>query len=173
MGSTNSTVLITGGSGLVGRALTRTLLERGYAVRWLVRDPSRASVHGVKTYRWNIGEGYIDPAALEGTDAVIHLAGENIGGGRWTEQRKKLLMESRTRSTALLAETLKQKPNQVRTLLSASAIGYYGDRPADELLTETSTAGADFLAQITKEWEAATTAIASSGRRVVTVRIGI
>ena len=173
MGITKGTVLITGGSGLIGKVITRRLLERGYAVRWLVRDPSKAHVHGVSAYRWNIGEGYLDPAALEGTDAIIHLAGENIGGGRWTKQRKKLLMESRTGSTALLARMLTETPGQVRTFLSASAIGFYGDRPASELITETSTPGDDFLAQVTKAWEAATVAIALSGRRVITVRIGI
>ena len=170
MSNPTGTILITGGSGLIGKLLTYRLQTKGYAVRWLVRNPASAPV---PAFRWSVEHGYLDPAALNGVQAIIHLAGENLGGGRWTEARKRQLLESRTRSTALLAKKLKEIPNHVNTVLSASAIGYYGDRPDGEIMTETSPSGDDFLAQITREWEAAADAMAAPGRRVVKVRIGI
>lgn len=174
MDTIKGTILITGGSGLIGRLLTRRLLEKGYAVRWLVRSPTAANVSKeVLAYRWDVDKGYIDPAALDGTDVLIHLAGENLAGGRWTAKRKKVLMESRTRSTTLLVNKLKESPGQVKKFLTASAIGYYGDRPGSETMTEESTPGDDFLAEITKNWESAADELLMSGIRVVKVRIGI
>ncbi len=170
MSNPTGTILITGGSGMIGRLLTQRLQKAGYAVRWLVRNPSSAPV---PAFRWSVDHGYLDPAAFNGADAIIHLAGENIGGGRWTEARKRQLLESRTRSTALLAKKLKEIPNQINAVLSASAIGYYGDRPDGAIMTEASPSGDDFLAQITREWESAADAMADPGRRVVKVRIGI
>ena len=166
-----ATVLITGASGMIGRLLTGHLQEKGYAVRWLVRDPAQSPV---EAFRWSPEKNELDPAALEGTDAIINLAGESIASGRWTESRKHRILESRTKSTLLLAAKLKEIPNRVSVFLSASAIGYYGDRPVNELLTEDAQPGNDFLATVTREWEkAADEVTAVTGVRLVKVRIGI
>jgi uncharacterized protein (TIGR01777 family) len=110
--------------------------------------------------------------ALEGIDAVVHLAGENVAGGRWTPEVKARILESRRRGTRLLSESLAQLHSRPRVLVSASAIGFYGDR-GDETLREDSEAGTGFLADVCREWEAATAAAADAGIRVVHLRIGV
>jgi len=162
-------VLVSGGSGLVGTALTESLRSEGHAVAHLVRPGGEASPGDI---RWDPASGFINTNALEGADAVVNLNGASIGGGRWTPARKKILHASRVGATRLLADAftrLKQKP---RVFVSASAIGYYGNR-GDETLTESSTAGNDFLATLTREWEAEALRAQSSGIRTVLARFGI
>ena len=162
-------VAITGASGLIGRSLAAFLQTGGHRVDRLVRG---AVEPGSTDIGWDPSHGAIDVAALEGVDAVVHLAGESVAGGRWTPARKEAIRESRRRGTALLAGALAQLERPPRVLLSASAIGYYGDR-GDEVLTEESRAGDGFLAEVCREWEAATSAARSAGVRVVTARFGI
>ncbi len=169
-------VLVTGSSGLVGSALTRRLSGSDHRMTRLVRPgalPSPAA--GVGDVTWDPSTGTVDRAGLEAAgpfDGVVHLAGAGIGERRWTPARKQLLLESRTHSTGLLSRTLAALPAPPRVLVSASAVGYYGDR-GDEVLTEESPAGRGFLAELCRSWERATAPAAESGIRTVLLRTGI
>jgi uncharacterized protein (TIGR01777 family) len=162
-------VLVSGGSGLVGTALTESLRSEGHTVAHLVRPGGEAAPGDI---RWDPASGFINTNAMEAADAVVNLNGASIGGGRWTPERKKILHASRIGATRLLVDAftrLKQKP---RVFVSASAIGYYGNR-GDEVLTELSAAGNDFLATVTRDWEAEALRAQSSGIRTVLTRFGI
>jgi uncharacterized protein len=162
-------ILITGSHGLVGSALVQSLTTTGQEVIRLVRH---ARTVGEAEVEWQPDKGIIDKEHLEAMDAVVHLAGENIAEGRWTNEKKRAIFESRVKGTALLSETLATLKNPPSVFVSASAIGYYGNR-GDELLTEDSTAGNDFLARVCKEWEKATRPAAEKGIRTVLTRFGI
>ncbi|MFA6084913.1 TIGR01777 family oxidoreductase [Mucilaginibacter sp.] len=166
----NKSILITGGSGLLGKELTNTLLAKGYTVSHLSR--SRGKNPQVKTFLWNVEQGQIDENCLEGVDTIIHLAGAGIADKRWTNARKKLLIESRTQSIGLIYELIKKKPNQVKSIISASATGYYSDR-GDELLTEESPPAHDFLGTCCIEWEQAVDAGEKLGLRILKYRTGV
>ena len=161
-------VLVSGSRGLIGSALVPALEERGYRVRRLVRS-GRSSGNEV---RWDPSAGMIDAAGLEGIDAVVHLAGESIGEGRWTPAKKARILQSRVQGTRLLSETVASLTRQPRAMVSTSAVGYYGDR-GNELLREESGPGSDFLARVCREWEAAADPARGAGVRVVHPRIGI
>lgn len=147
--------------------LRKSLPQAGHRVTALVRHPA-----GPGEIRWDPAGRSLDPALLHGVDAVVHLAGENLAEGRWTEDRKRKILESRTRGTRLLAEAMARATDGPRALVSASAIGYYGER-GDEELTETSAPGAGFLPEVCVAWEAATAPAADAGIRVVRVRTGL
>jgi uncharacterized protein len=162
-------VVVTGASGLIGSALVRRLTDDGHRVTRLVR---RAA--GPGEIFWNPAAGVLDPAPLEGIDAVVHLSGENVGA-RWTAARKARIRASRVASTRLLSETLAVLQHPPRVLVSASAVGIYGDR-GDEILTEQSSLGnpdRDFLASVAREWEAAADPARDKGIRVVHPRFGV
>src|SRR5262245_45921852 len=161
-------VLITGAHGMIGTALIPHLRARGDRVLRLVRGEPEGS----DDVRWDPPADTIDAAALEGVDAVIHLAGAGIGDKKWTPARKQLVLESRTQPTGLLTRTLASLDGKPRVLVSASAIGYYGDR-GPESLTEDSGPGHDFGAEVCAAWEDATTPAAEAGIRVVRVRSGL
>jgi len=163
-------ILLTGGTGLIGKHLTHLLLDQGYTVSHLSR--SRGKDVRVKTYLWDIPKGKIDEACIEGVDIIVHLAGTSVAGKRWTADRKKDILESRTKSIALLYDLLKKKKHNVQAVVSASGTGYYGDR-GNELLTEDSTAGNDFLAEVSKEWEEEVDKGAELGLRIVKFRTGV
>ena len=166
--STN-TVAISGATGMVGRQLAGFLSCAGETVRRIVRTTKGARDCDIL---WNQTSGEFDLAKLEGCDAVVHLAGENIAGGRWTDQRKKLILSSRVDGTRQLCQALARLKNKPKVLICASGVGFYGagdDKPFDE----TSALGKGFLAQICKEWESATQAASDAGIRVVHMRIGI
>jgi uncharacterized protein (TIGR01777 family) len=127
----------------------------------------------VKCYRWSVSGKYLDPKALEGVDAIIHLAGAGVAEKRWTTDRKKEILESRTKSTELIYETLKSTPNQVQLFISATAIGYYGLSTSDEWYSESHEPGNDFLASVCKEWEAAADPIETLQKRLVKIRVGV
>jgi uncharacterized protein (TIGR01777 family) len=160
-------VLLTGASGLIGGALARSLATEGHSVRRLTRAPGS----GESEYRWDPAAGWIDPAALDGLDGVVHLAGESVAG-RWTAAKKERILRSRVDGTRLLSETLAALDSPPRVLVCASAVGYYGDR-GDEPLTEQSPAGEDFLADVVVQWEAASGAAEEAGIRVARMRFGI
>ncbi len=160
-------ILVTGATGLVGSALIPFLTGGGHEVVRLGRAAA-----GAGDIRWDPDAGVLDAAALEGFDGVIHLAGENIASGRWTEARKRRIKESRVNGTRLLAETLAGLERTPRVLVSASAVGFYGDRGEDEL-TEGSPAGDGFLSEVCREWEAATEAAEGKGIRVAHARLGV
>ncbi|MCX8489716.1 MAG: TIGR01777 family oxidoreductase [Cyclobacteriaceae bacterium] len=163
-------ILITGASGLVGSRLTEMLLGKGHHVSHLGR---RKKTGRVPSFIWDVDNKSIDPQALKGVDTIIHLAGAGIADQRWTAQRKKEILESRTHSTMLLVETLKKQTHSVKTFVGASAIGYYGFSLKDEVFTEETKAGTGFLADVTREWEEQTDAIVTLGLRLVKLRIGI
>jgi uncharacterized protein len=162
-------VVVTGSSGLIGRALCSHLIGNGHHVVRVVRQPVRP---GDLALHWDPEAGTIDASGLEGTDAVVHLAGAGIGDSRWSEARKRVLVESRSRSTALLADTLAGLGRPPRVLVSASAIGFYGDR-RDEVLTEQSRPGDDFLSSLCVRWEAEAAPAAEAGIRVAFARTGL
>ena len=162
-------VLVSGASGLIGSALGRKLADEGHEVIRMVR---RLPQPGEKEISWNPGTGSLLAVDLEGMDAVVHLAGENIAAGRWTEARKQRLRDSRIRGTRLLCENLRQLREPPQVLVCASAIGYYGDRGEREL-DEGAEPGEGFLAGLVQEWEGATAPAAESGIRVVLARFGV
>lgn len=159
-------ILLSGATGLIGGALRPFLTCAGHTVVALTRSPKQAGEIG-----WEPATGKLDATALEGFDAVIHLAGESIAAGRWNPARKARIVSSRVDGTRLLAEAVAGLSNPPQTFLSASAIGYYGDRPG-ELLTETSEPGSGFLAETCTAWEAAARPAAEAGIRVVHPRFG-
>ncbi|HXQ74076.1 MAG TPA: TIGR01777 family oxidoreductase [Pyrinomonadaceae bacterium] len=162
-------VLISGSHGLVGKALIRSLVEDGHEVVRLVRG---GHTLGQLEIEWHPNQGRIDAQRLEGFDAVFHLAGESIASGRWTDEKKLTIRDSRTKGTTLLSETIAQLSQAPAVFISASAIGYYGNR-GDEQLTEESGPGNDFLASVCIEWEQATRAASEKGIRTVLARFGI
>ncbi len=163
-------ILITGASGLVGTRLTELLLNKGYSVSHLGRSKKEGLV---KTFVWDINHSIIESGALNSIHTIIHLAGAGVADKRWTKERKQEILESRTKSSALLYNELKNSQHSVTSFISASAIGYYGFEDNKNLLTELSDPGNDFLAQVTKEWEQEVDKISSLGIRVVKLRIGI
>jgi uncharacterized protein len=163
-------ILITGASGLIGQRLTECLLQKGHRVSHLGRKVHEGTI---PSYTWDVPKRWIDPRALQQTDAIIHLAGAGIADKPWTPQRKKEILESRTHSTQLLYSELAKQQHSVKTMVSASAIGYYGFGGGDEVFTEASEPGTDFLASVTKQWETEVDALEKLSLRVVKIRIGI
>ena len=162
-------IAITGASGFVGSALIPSLTGKGYQIVRLVRSQPKS---GGTEIRWDPAAGTIDAPALEGFDAVIHLAGDPIAEGRWTEEKKGRIRESRVKGTRLLAETIAKLSQPPKVFLCASAVGWYGNR-GDEILTEESSSGSGFLAEVGREWEEAAAPAAQKGVRIVKMRFGI
>ncbi len=166
-------VIVTGSTGLVGRALVRSLLADGHEVTRLVRgDAQGFRAPGTAAVHWDPERGELDAQALEGHDAAVHLAGENIGEGRWDDEKKRRIIESRVKGTTLLAGTLAGLSAKPRVLVSASATGFYGDRGA-EVLREESASGSNFVSEVCREWEKGTLQASQAGIRVVHLRIGV
>lgn len=175
------TILVTGASGLVGAALVKALRQRGDTVRTLTRRPA-----GEGQYGWDPLRGEIDRRAFDGLEAgpssggdaggvagvVVHLAGESIAGGRWNAERKRLIRESRVRGTALVAAAVAEASSRIGALVSASAIGYYGDG-GERTLTEQSSSGEGFLPEVCRAWEAAVEPAQAAGVRTAIARSGL
>lgn len=161
-------ILISGSHGLVGQALIKALERAGHEIYRLVRY----APHSEREIEWSPDRYSIAISRIEGFDAVYHLAGESIASGRWNDEKKKKIRESRTKGTKLLSDALANLAQPPKALISASATGYYGNR-GDELLTETSPPGQGFLADICVEWEKATDHAREKGVRVVNTRFGI
>ena len=161
-------IVVSGASGLVGSALAPLLASAGHQVRRLVRGSTATEAD----IRWDPRAGSIDRRALAGCEAVVHLAGENIAGRRWSEAQKQKIRASRVEGTKLLAAALVALSPRPRVWVSASAIGFYGDR-GDEVLDEASRSGEGFLPDVCRQWEDATQPAADAGIRVVNVRCGV
>jgi uncharacterized protein len=162
-------ILITGSSGLIGSALIAHLNDQGHKVVRLVR---RAVAPGEEVAVWDPAAGKLEPSALQQTDAVVHLAGENIAGLRWTRKRKERIRNSRVRGTRLLSESLAQLAVPPRVLVCASGINFYGSS-GDDILAEDSPAGSSFLSEVCQAWEAAAEPARRKGIRVVNLRTGM
>jgi uncharacterized protein len=165
------TVLITGGTGMIGKRLTELLQEKGYEVAYLSRK--QESIPNVKVYRWDVEKNWIDNNALINADYIIHLAGAGIADSRWTDKRKQEIIQSRTSTIELIARELQGRPYKVKAFVSASAIGFYGADTGDKRLTEQNASGSDFLAHVTRHWENASELISHVGIRTTKLRIGV
>ncbi|MDN3203932.1 TIGR01777 family oxidoreductase [Algoriphagus sediminis] len=161
-------ILITGGTGLIGQKLTSHLEEKGYEVAWLSRR-----IQERKSYLWNLEKSHIDADSVEWADAVIHLAGAGVADSRWTEDRKRLILESRTKSTQLLYGAIGKAKKKPDAFISASAVGFYGFNTGTNLMTEEFPPGSDFLADVVKQWEEEVRKMESLQIRTVLLRIGI
>jgi len=167
-------VAITGATGVIGTALASACAADGLPVAALVRNTGRAGqrLPSARLHLWDAAAGPPPESAFDGIDVVVNLAGEPIAGGRWTEARRKLLRDSRVVGTRALVDSLRGLPTRPRVLISASAVGYYGDR-GDEILTETSPSGKGFLAELARDWEAEAMKAEEIGVRVVILRNGV
>ena len=165
-------VAVTGSNGLIGRAVVERLEAGAHQAVPMVRPSGSSDPPGENAIDWDPSAGRIDTQALEGLDAVVHLAGEPIAARRWSNEQKQRIATSRTQDTALLAGALARLDQPPGVLVSASAIGYYGDR-GDERLDEASSGGSDFLAQVCRDWEAAADPARGAGVRVVHPRTGV
>jgi len=163
-------ILITGASGLIGKALQKSFRENGYEMLLASRSEPKDDQH----IQWSTDTGFRDEdiPRLEGLDAVIHLAGESVSGLRWTDEKKKAIRDSRVFGTRSMIETLDKLTDKPKVFISGSAIGFYGDRGKDEL-TESSPSGKTFLAEVCKEWEAESRRAEDLGIRTVLLRTGI
>jgi uncharacterized protein len=167
----NSAVLITGGSGLIGKYLTSTLLGEGYDVAHLSRNANQFG--RVRVFRWNPEKGVLDPAVFNGICTIINLAGANLGDGRWTSARKATILNSRIEGIRLLHRTIVENSIDIKAFISASAIGYYGSVSSERIFTEEDGPGTGFLGNTCRLWEEAADIFASSGIRTVKIRTGV
>jgi uncharacterized protein (TIGR01777 family) len=173
-----STFLITGGTGLIGTALSGMLVEKGHEVILLSRGPHRNNVAAhpsIRRAHWDPYKEIIDPEAVGAADFIIHLAGAGVADKRWTARRKKEIVESRTRSSALVVKALTEIPNKVQAVISASGIGWYGPDPAipnPRPFVETDPVDEDFLGETCRLWEESIRPVTSAGKRLTIFRIG-
>ncbi len=166
----SKTILLTGGTGVIGKKLAERLLAQGFTVSMLSRKPGNDP--RVKTFLWDVNKGEIDASCIDGVDTVVHLAGAGIADSRWTEKRKKEIIDSRVKSIELIYGLLGAQNHQVKSIVSASAIGYYSDR-GDELQTEDSPPNTDFMGKCCLEWEQAVDEGEKLGLRILKFRTGV
>jgi len=170
---TNKTIVVSGGTGLIGQRLCKTLLDKGYEVRILSRQLNPSMDKRMRSYAWDVSKNVVDERCFVGADTIIHLAGEAIVDKAWTPARKKAIIDSRTDSVRLIYTSLKNSHNaSVKSVISAAAIGFYSDR-GDEILSESSPAGEGFLAESCIAWEKAIDEGEALGLRIVKFRTGI
>ncbi len=165
------TVLITGGSGLIGRHLFKKLIEKGFNV--CILSTTKHKVEDLTTYFWDINKKIIEKKAIENTDYIIHLAGANIGEKRWTTERKRLIIDSRVKSAELIFNALKENNKTLKAFVSASAVGYYGAVTSDKIFTEKDQAANDFLGETCRLWEQSVERFNELGIRTVKIRTGV
>jgi uncharacterized protein (TIGR01777 family) len=165
-------VLITGGSGFIGKKLTALLIENGYSVSILSRSPKQ-NLGDISYYKWDISTHFIEEESVLKADCILHLAGENIADKRWTPKRKEAIIQSREKSIELLFEVLKKHNKKLDAFVSASGIGIYGAVNGDEICSENTLPANDFLGITCQKWEAAAETIADLGIRTVKIRTGL
>jgi uncharacterized protein len=170
-----ATITITGGTGMVGSALTKALIQKGHDVIILTRS-AKPSTKNIRYKEWDVKNGTMDLSAITEAEYIVHLAGANVADGRWTEERKKEIIDSRVKSGELLVKTMHNHPNKIKAVVSASAQGWYGadpQLPNPKPFTETDGANDDFLGKTSKAWEGAISPVMAIGKRLVIFRIGI
>jgi uncharacterized protein (TIGR01777 family) len=165
-------VLISGGSGFIGKYLTRLLIEKGFSVSILSRS-TKQNTADISYYKWDVPNGLLDENAVLNADYIVHLAGENIGDKRWTAKRKAAIIDSREQSIKLIYSALKNNNKKLDAFVSASAIGIYGALNGEEICTEDTAAANDFLGVACQKWEAAADTIATLQIRTVKIRTGL
>lgn len=171
-----ATVLITGGTGLIGTTLTKALSEKGYDVIILSRNKKHSPQKNISYSVWDVKNQTLDEEAIKNADYIVHLAGANVSGKRWSEKRKKEIVDSRVDSGKLLVKALNEIPNKVKAVVSSSAIGYYGpnaDISDSKPFVETDLPDNDFLATTVVQWEEAIEPVKQLGKRFVLLRTGI
>lgn len=168
---TDKSVLITGGNGMIGRHLTKALISRGYKVTHLSRNPGQSGNENVFT--WDPENYLIDPAAFEGIDHIVHLAGTNIGEKRWSKKRKEAIVESRVGSARLLYRMVADNKIPLKSFISASATGYYGTMTSEKIYKEDDPPADDFLGSTCRLWEEAADLFANAGIRTVKIRTSV
>lgn len=166
-------ILIAGGTGFVGKQLIPFLVEKGYSIHVLSRKPSANSTENICFFRWDIERQYIDKKAFEGVEILINLTGANIGEKRWTEQRKKEIIDSRINSIDVLYQYISENKFNINTFISSSAVGFYGAVTTDKTFVETSENGNDFLASVCQKWEDAALKFNDLGIRTIILRKGV
>jgi len=166
-----ATILITGGTGVVGKHLSKKLKEKGYSVALLSRASHKDT--DIITYTWDIDKSEIEKRAIEIADYIIHLAGANIGQQRWTAKRRQLIIDSRVKSGQLIFKKLKENKKNLKAYISASAIGYYGTVTTDQIFSETDPPSNDFLGDTCRQWEQSADRIEKLGIRTVKIRTGV
>jgi len=166
-----STILITGGTGVIGKYLSEKLKEKGYNVSILSRTSSNET--DIRSYAWKIDKNEIEHQALETADYIIHLAGTSIGDKRWSTKRKQQIIDSRVKSAELIFEKLKENKSKPKAFISASAIGFYGTITSDKILTETDPPANDFLGNTCRQWEQSADRFEELGIRTVKIRTGL
>ena len=166
------TILITGGSGMIGRRLSKMLLKKGYDVIWLSRE--RHIKADIPRYKWDLLKGQIDKEALDEADVIVHLAGVGIADSKWTDARKRMIIESRVRSAKLILEKLQEMDTKVDAFISASAVGYYGSETTDKIFVEDDKPANDFLGKVCQKWEEQAELFTTElGIRSVSIRTGV
>lgn len=166
-----ATILITGGTGLVGRHLSKKLQEKGYNVAILSRTSKKEST--MPTYTWDLDKNEIEKEAIDAANCIIHLAGANIGDKRWTANRKQLIIDSRVKTGQLIFNKIKEQNKDLKAFISASAIGYYGTVTSPKIFTETDPPAKDFLGDTCRQWEQMTDRFKDFGIRTVKIRTGV
>lgn len=166
-------ILIAGGTGFVGKQLIPFLVEKGYSIHALIRNPRSNSSENIRFFQWDIEQQYIDKKAFEGVEILINLTGANIGEKRWTNDRKKELIDSRIKSIDLLYQYILENKFNINTFISSSAVGFYGAVTTDKTFAETSESGNDFLASVCQKWENAALEFKDLGVRTVILRKGV
>lgn len=166
-------ILIAGGTGFVGKQFIPFLVEKGYSIHVLTRKPSANSSKNIRFFQWEIERQYIDKKAFEGVEILINLTGANIGEKRWTEQRKKEIIDSRINSIDVLYQYISENKFNINTFISSSAVGFYGAVTTDKTFVETSDNGNDFLASACQKWEDAALKFNDLGIRTIILRKGV
>lgn len=165
------TILITGGTGVIGRHLSQSLTEKGYMVCMLSRTETKE--HGIRNYSWDPVSNKIDPEAVAEADCIIHLAGANLGEKRWTRKRKKELYDSRIKTGELILENVRTYGKKLKAFISASATGYYGMTTSGKIFSETDEAASDFTGELCRHWENMAERFGETGARTVRIRSGV
>ena len=169
------TVLITGGTGMIGHSLRSVLLEKGYRVIVLTRDKSKqeTNINGLDYAEWDVEKMKIDKEAIAAADYIIHLAGAGVADKRWTAKRKQEIISSRVKSGELLVKALNETSNKVKAVISISGIGYYGPDTGGKAFVESDSSFSDFLGDTCVKWEAAIQPVETIGKRLVIFRTGV